>query len=139
MSEGNDKNSNIKKFVEVGRLVTDKMVDNRDVFGVITDIQDSKIVIVQYPSKQRKLCALRGLYLLDTVIPIKKKMTIKEVNTVIESENVVAKYEESEFYKNCLEIKRYKNLSDFERYKVDLKKEEPMININEESDLEEET
>lgn len=69
-----------QKLVQVGRLVTPRLLSQRKTQHVIVDVQDDKMVVIQNAGGERKLVSVGRLYLLDDVLEITSDMSVDDVS-----------------------------------------------------------
>ncbi|KAM0678492.1 hypothetical protein BDAP_000893 [Binucleata daphniae] len=111
------------KFVQRGRLVTFTNPKQRNMLGVILDIQDAKFVTIQHVmTLKRERVSLNNILLLDICLDVAENITAHDMQRVFDKECVVKKYEESEEYKNWENNDKYEKMNDFERFMDGVKK-----------------
>ncbi|EQB62081.1 ribosomal protein l14 [Vairimorpha apis BRL 01] len=91
------------KYIQIGRLVTPVLKDQRTIKAIIVGIIDSTFVVIKKPNNENEICPNSSFVLLDEVYDI-KNMKDEQILKLIQSEEEV-------------------KLNDFERFKVKVREE----------------
>ena len=107
------------QFVQTGRVALISFGTLSSKLAVIVDIVDDKRVMIDVVGSEepRQSIPIKRLKLTDIVIPIARAAERSVVKNMIESENVVKKFNETKWGKRLETEKHGSELNDFQRFK----------------------
>lgn len=108
------------RFVEVGRAVVVNAGPDSGKLAVIVDILDHNRAIIECPQTgvKRQVLSYKRMSLTDLKIALKRGTRAKHLRKCVEAEQLVSKWNATEFAQKLASKERRANLNDFERFQA---------------------
>ena len=107
------------QFVEVGRIAVICLGELVDKLAVIVDIVDDNRVVVDVIGSDapRQTIAIKRFKLTDFVVKITRGADVKAVQTAVQADSIVQKFQETKWGQRIARKHACANLNDFARFK----------------------